>query len=236
MAEKKFSKGKIKITKDGPYLVLGSVPLGKEIIISDQNGVPKNWKSGEKYSVKETYSLCRCGQSSSKPFCDSTHMKNSFDGTETADKRKYNQQAEKTVGPELILTDVQKLCAVGRFCHRGGDAWELTELSHNPESKKMAIEDACDCPSGRLVAWDIKTKMPIEHDFKQSIGLIEDLFRKQSGPLWIKGGIPVLSSDGVSYEVRNRVTLCRCGKSKNKPFCDGTHCVIRFQDGDKFAN
>jgi CDGSH-type Zn-finger protein len=30
--------------------------------------------------------------------------------------------------------------------------------------------------------------------------------------------------------VRNRVTLCRCGASNNKPFCDGTHASIKFQD------
>jgi len=33
----------------------------------------------------------------------------------------------------------------------------------------------------------------------------------------------VIGADGRAYEVRNRVSLCRCGKSKNKPFCDGSH-------------
>ena len=36
--------------------------------------------------------------------------------------------------------------------------------------------------------------------------------------------------DGFAYEVRNRVTLCRCGASKNKPFCDGSHAAIKFRD------
>jgi CDGSH-type Zn-finger protein len=49
----------------------------------------------------------------------------------------------------------------------------------------------------------------------------------------VKGGVPVESADGTVYEVRNRVTLCRCGKSTNKPFCDGTHIDVNFKDGDK---
>jgi CDGSH-type Zn-finger protein len=43
------------------------------------------------------------------------------------------------------------------------------------------------------------------------------------GPLWVKGGIPVEAADGFEYEKRNRVTLCRCGRSGHKPFCDGSH-------------
>ena len=52
-----------------------------------------------------------------------------------------------------------------------------------------------------------------------------------SGPLWVRGGVPVVSADGYEYEVRNRVTLCRCGSSENKPFCDGSHASIGFTDG-----
>ncbi|MFE2733740.1 CDGSH iron-sulfur domain-containing protein [Streptomyces sp. NPDC059349] len=46
----------------------------------------------------------------------------------------------------------------------------------------------------------------------------------------MRGGIPVTAADGTPYEVRNRVTLCRCGASRNKPFCDGTHASIGFKD------
>jgi CDGSH-type Zn-finger protein len=45
----------------------------------------------------------------------------------------------------------------------------------------------------------------------------------------VRGGIAVVSADGEQYEVRNRMTLCRCGASSNKPFCDGTHASIKFQ-------
>lgn len=81
-----------------------------------------------------------------------------------------------------------------------------------------------------MVVWDKKTKKVFEPSFDPSIGIIEDPGIKVSGPIWVKGGIRVESADGSSYEIRNRVTLCRCGQSSNKPFCDGTHASMHFRD------
>ena len=64
----------------------------------------------------------------------------------------------------------------------------------------------------------------------RSIGVTEQPSEKVSGPLWLRGGIPVISADGFAYEVRNRMTLCRCGASANKPFCDGSHFKVGFRD------
>ena len=64
----------------------------------------------------------------------------------------------------------------------------------------------------------------------KTTGLIEDPSLGVSGPLWVRGGIPVTGADGGQYEVRKRVTLCRCGQSKNKPFCDGSHIEAGFKD------
>jgi len=217
---------KITVSKNGPYLVSGSIPLSEEIIICDKNDIPAKWGKEKTFLLQEKYALCRCGKSNNKPFCDGSHIKASFDGTETASKKPYLERAEKTSGPGLDLTDCEDLCAIARFCHRAGDAWTLTEDSADPKAKQTAIEEACDCPGGRLVAWDKKTGQPIEPKFEPSISVVEDSCKKVSGPLWVKGGIPVESSDGTQYEIRNRVTLCRCGASKNKPFCDGSHCSI----------
>ena len=63
----------------------------------------------------------------------------------------------------------------------------------------------------------------IEPKFGKSIGLVEDPAMGVSGPLLVLGEIPVESADGKIYRLRNRITLCRCGKSKNKPFCDSSH-------------
>ncbi|HBI33785.1 MAG TPA: iron-binding protein [Candidatus Moranbacteria bacterium] len=232
--KKEIKKGKIVISKNGPYIVSGKLPLEKETIMPDEEGFSYEWKKGEKYPDQEAYALCRCGKSKNKPYCDGSHVADNFDGTETAGRKKYLEQVDlKIEGPELELTDVQSLCSNGRFCDRKEGTWNLTEKSNDPQKKKMAIEQSCNCPSGRLVTWDKKTKKAYEPEFNESLSVIEDSHAQVSGPIWVKGKVQVKSSDGHIYEKRNRVTLCRCGKSANKPFCDATHIRVGFNDGDE---
>ncbi|MDD5569076.1 MAG: CDGSH iron-sulfur domain-containing protein [Candidatus Pacebacteria bacterium] len=221
---------KIKIEKNGPYRVSGNIPLEKEFVVPDENNNPLSWQKGEKYKTEEEYCLCRCGKSQNKPFCDFTHQKIEFDGTETASKEDYKQQAENISGPGMDLMDASNLCARARFCHRHGGTWDLTAKSDDSKSKKIAIEEACNCPSGRLTAINKKTGEPIEPEFSPSISITEDIPAKASGPLWAKGKIQIEGADGSSYENRNRQTICRCGKSSNKPFCDGSHIENKFDD------
>jgi CDGSH-type Zn-finger protein len=213
---------KVKVTKDGPYVVTGGAPLSEQIMCVDADGQTHGWREGKKYPAQETYALCRCGHSHSAPFCDGTHAKIQFDGTEVAAHTPYLEQAEEVAGPGLRLTDAGAFCASGRFCHRAGGAWQLTEESDDARKRQIAVEEAGDCPSGRLVAWDANGAA-IEPDLEPSIGLVSDIQAGKMGPMWVRGGIPIESADGRLYEVRNRVTLCRCGKSANKPFCDGSH-------------
>ena len=220
---KKNSKMKIKINQDGPYTVYGGVPLTEQILVPDAEGLSVRWHKGKEYPVQEEYDLCRCGLSKTMPFCDLSHAENFFDGTETASREAFESQAEpKTVGPELELTDVVALCALARFCDRAGGVWDNTRISDKSEAKNIAIQEVGDCPAGRLVLRD-KTGKLIEPEFEPSIGLVLDPVVAELGPIWVRGGIPIESSDGYVYEIRNRVTLCRCGKSTNKPFCDGRH-------------
>lgn len=214
---------KITVSKDGPYIVSGEIPMSEQIIIVDEGGVPVEWRTGKKFSPSKKCSLCRCGRTKNKPFCDGMHTKVNFDGTEAAGQRTYLEQAEVIDGPAVYLTDSKDLCASARFCHRAGEIWNLIPKSDDEEARRIAIEEARDCPSGRLVVWDKKTKEAIEPNLEPSIGLIEDPQMGCSGPIWARGGIPVESADGSTYEIRNRVTLCRCGKSSNKPFCDSSH-------------
>jgi len=213
---------KVRVSKDGPYLVSGGIPLTKQIIGIDAAGDSYKWSEGQKCPSKDNYALCRCGRSKNKPFCDGTHNKVNFDGTETASREPYLNQAERIDGPALELTDAVELCASARFCERAGGIWNLTEQSEGSEAKRIAIGEAGNCPSGRLAVWD-KNGKDIEPKFEPSIGVVEDPQKGMRGPIWVRGGIPVESADGSVYEIRNRVTLCRCGKSSNKPFCDGSH-------------
>jgi CDGSH-type Zn-finger protein len=212
----------IKVTRNGPYVVRGGVPLSVQTIVCDANGDPVGWRMGKVHPVGPTYSLCRCGQSEKWPFCDGKHAKIHLDGTETADRASYLDQADMTEGPTLHLTDVPILCANAGFCTRAGGTWDLTERSDDPEARQTAIEQAGNCPSGRLVAWE-KNGQAIEPVLEPSIGVVEHPQTGASGPFWVRGRIPIEAADGTVYEVRNRVTLCGCGRSSNKPFCDGSH-------------
>lgn len=220
----------IKIAKNGPFLVSGDIPLVKLAIKTDKEGYPCEWIEKEKYSLQEEYALCRCGHSKNKPYCDGTHEKIGFEGNETASHELYIKNAKELKGPDLLLTDNYGLCNHAGFCTRAGGIGYLVRQSDDPQMKKTAIKIAGNCNSGRFVVWDKETGTPIEPDFEPSIAVTEEPEKGVSGPLWVRGGITIESEDGTAYEVRNRVTLCRCGKSSNKPFCDGTHIMTDFDD------
>jgi CDGSH-type Zn-finger protein len=230
MSDQKTSEVRVTITDNGPYMVTGGLPLRMETIGTDSADESVKWIEGKPHSTKSTYALCRCGQSLKKPFCDGSHAKVGFDGTETASREPYRQQANLTQGPTLSLSDAEKLCAFARFCDPNGQVWNLVNETDEPGARQNFLRQVGECPSGRLVAWDNATGHAIEPKYELSIGLIEDPSQHCAGPLWLKGGIQIIGSDGFHYEIRNRVTLCRCGASKNKPFCDGTHAAIKFQD------
>ena len=213
---------KITVSRNGPYVVSGGIPIEENIIIRDGEGISYEWRRGRQYQIQDKYELCRCGQSNNKPFCDGTYSSIQFDGTETAGNDPYIKHAKEIDGLDLDLTDAPSLCVHATFCDRAGGIWKLIKQSRDPELKRIAIEEARDCPSGRLVIWD-KEGNEIEPEFEPSIALVEDPQKGVSGPLWIRGCIPIESADDTTYEIRNHVSLCRCGKSANKPFCDGKH-------------
>ena len=225
MKTNESTTGKIEVLKNGPYLVSGDLPLSEQWIVTNKEGESLDYREGKKYPAQPQYALCRCGGSGNKPFCDGTHKKLAFDGTETASREPYLKQADTMEGPTVRLTDAESLCAFARFCDPKGRIWNLVEQTDDPEARKIVEYEAGHCPAGRLVAWDKKSGKAIEPEFAPSLGLIEDTEKQVSGPIWARGGIPVVAADGKTYEVRNRVTLCRCGRSGNKPFCDGSHAA-----------
>jgi CDGSH-type Zn-finger protein len=216
---------RVTVSKDGPYLVQGNVPVVEQHIVTNAEGESIEWREGKRHAHERSFALCRCGGSANKPFCDATHKKNAFDGTETASREPFAAQARSIQGPTVRLDDAESLCAFARFCDPAGQVWNLVERTDRPATRKLVEHESGHCPSGRLVAVDRSSGAAIEPRFESSIGLVEDTAKKVSGPLWVRGGIPLVGADGRAYEVRNRVTLCRCGQSGNKPFCDGSHAA-----------
>jgi CDGSH-type Zn-finger protein len=220
----------ITVQPRGPYLVSGSVPLALTTITPDDAGGSWTWTEGRAIEAGEKYALCRCGLSAKKPFCDGSHVKATFDSAEIASRATHREQATVTDGPALVLEDAEALCALARFCDNRGKIWNLIEKTDSPQTREIVDHEATHCPSGRLVVRDRATGVAVEPTFIKSIGVVEDPAMNCSGPLYVRGGIPIASADGTPYETRNRVALCRCGRSENRPFCDGSH-TSGFRDG-----
>jgi len=208
-------------------LVSGSIPLKEMIITPVDNHY--EYREGRKLPQKESYALCRCGKSKNPPFCDGSHNHFDFDGQETAENNSYQERAEIIEGEEIDLMDDHR-CALARFCHTDlGSTWEMTKESSDPEKKKEAVKSANDCPSGRLTVRD-KNGEEIEAEYEAEIEILQDPEKDVSSAVYVKGDIEIIAADGSSYENQNRRALCRCGKSHNKPFCDGSHIRTKFKE------
>jgi len=220
---------RIKILKNGPYFVSGPVPLTVESIVCDSDGESESWRLDTRLADRGSCGLCRCGQSGNKPLCDGTHAEVGFDGTEVAAHDTYEESAEVVDGPRFSLADKPELCADARFCHRAGAIWHRIYEDSDDAAETVRVEAEL-CPSGRYTTLNRANGEPLEPRLAPSIAFVQDTGAAVSGPIWVRGGIEVVSAEGHPYEVRNRVTLCRCGQSKNKPFCDGSHVAHGFHD------
>ena len=229
-ADKKF---KIKVVEKGPYLVYGRPPLAQQFIEPNELGESWSFREGRSFDTgPEPTALCRCGRSVRQPYCDGSHHDFHWDSRLTADTSGLLDNIEITSGEILSITDNRRYCAFARFCDASRGVWALTEDSDDALSRRLAIRQAQLCPSGRLLAWDNATDRPYELKYEPSLGLLEDVTLGVSGGLWVRGGISIeRERDGRGYEIRNRSVLCRCGRSDNKPYCDGTHSSVRWRDG-----
>ena len=134
---KPIHEPKIVVSKNGPYLVTGGIPLTRQTILSDAAGDSEKWQESETFPAKPSYALCRCGHSASKPFCDGTHKKIGFDGTESASREPYRRQAKAFEGPSYTLTDVEAFCAGADFCQANNTVWKQVAGTQDP-----AVRDA----------------------------------------------------------------------------------------------
>ncbi|HET9073502.1 MAG TPA: CDGSH iron-sulfur domain-containing protein [Solirubrobacteraceae bacterium] len=229
-----MTDAEIRIAPNGPYLVSGGLALSEQALGLDDAG--NTWEfvaTGVEFPVAgDSYALCRCGASANKPFCDGSHARVGFDGTETASRVAFAAAAEQIQGPRLDLADNPPLCAFARICDGHGRIWDTITSADDDATEAIVEHQGSACPSGRLVVTPHGGDEPLEPAYDPSVVLLEDPQENASGPLWVRGGVTVVGADGTAYETRNRVTLCRCGQSANKPFCDGTHAHVGFRAHD----
>ncbi len=228
------SKKQIEICNGGPYMVTGNIPLVIKTQVVSEYGEPLSWKKEGELTTDEAYFLCRCGQSGHKPFCDGTHAKVGFVGTETAPTNSTLERRETYPGCTNITIHIDpSLCTSAGFCtnHMTSLA-EMAPHTDDTQVRALAIAMIEHCPSGALTYELEDGKGEIEVDLPQQIAVTNEMTSQGPirGPLWVTGGIRVIRSDGQAIETRNRVTLCSCGHSANKPFCDGTHRELQLTD------
>lgn len=229
MSEDVASNNPKKITtkRNGPYGVHGNIPLVKKTQIVSEYGEPLTWKKdGNIDCAGEEYYLCRCGGSASMPFCDGTHRTNGFDGTENAQTDGPSDYLFDFQGTDLIVTKDPTLCMISGFCGmRDKEISQFVAESDDTEARSLAIAMVERCPSGALTYKIQKGDVDIEPDLPIQIADTIEITSDGpiSGPLWVTGCVQIERSDGKPFAGRNRVTLCNCGQSANKPLCDGTH-------------
>lgn len=221
----------IKILKGGAYMVSGSIPISEKIVTPEGKGYI--WKDGNELEQKEKYALCRCGRTKKAPFCDGAHSKGiPFGGKEKADMRPYELRSKTIEGKKLDLKDDGR-CAFARFCHTDrGDVWTLVKNSEDPDDLKIAITAANECPAGRFEVYDKEGNL-YEEKTEPAIIVVQDPEKGCSGGYYVTGGIKLISSNGDTYETRDRYVLCRCGISQDMPFCDAGHISRRYKDNKR---
>ena len=224
----------IEIRDDGPYAVHGDVPLVRKKRINSDKGEALSWITTETLPTDEGYVLCRCGKSKTKPYCDGTHDRIEFDGSQAKEFALISETQEILEGDGIRVKVDNSYCVHAKYCfNKSSGIRKLIPESSDAGAKAQIMAMVDRCPSGTFVyelpldgeMVEVETEAP-----KEIAAISQDDCSETAGPLWVSGGIPILKPDGTLLETRNRVTLCRCGQSKNKPFCDGSHASVDFKD------
>ena len=209
----------IQSAPDGPYLITNVAGL------TDYLGVP--------LAATPQAALCRCGASELKPWCDGSHAQIGFHADKADDR--VADRLDRYQGIGITVADNRGTCAHSGFCtDRLPSAFRSDrEPFVAPAGGRVdeIIRAARECPSGALSA-TIDGEDPVGHSDQQRAPAIEV---SRDGPYRVTGGVTLLDGDG-NPEPRNEgasiehYSLCRCGKSQNKPFCSGMHWYADFHD------
>ena len=215
----------IRCLPNGPLLVQGEPPVVRKTAVQSEHGEPLTWNTGDRLETSGNFALCRCGESSNKPFCDGTHASVGFAPDESAATSSYEDRADTLGGTGITVHDDRSICAHAGFCGtRVTNIWKQVPETEDSIVRLAVINEVEKCPSGAITYRFDGHETDTEPDYAVQVGIVDD------GPIWVAGSIPVTKSDGESLEIRARVTLCRCGQSSNKPLCDGSHYDAGFKD------
>ncbi len=179
---------------------------------------------GNRIDTKPVMALCRCGGSANKPFCDGTHQKNGFSDAKLADR--VPDQRDSYQAGNVTIHDNRSICAHAGHCTSGlgsvfkykSDPW----IDPNGGTAESIVEAVRACPSGAL-SCSIDGAAAVDPYREPSITVTTD------GPYAVVGSAQLLEQSWAQGASMEHYTLCRCGGSKNKPFCDGTHWSIGFK-------
>jgi CDGSH-type Zn-finger protein len=202
----------IRCKPNGPYLVEQ---------LDDLRGT-----RGDGLETKPVMALCRCGGSASKPFCDGTHRTNGFSDARLTDGSADKLESYRARG--ITIHDNRSICAHAGRCTEGLPAVFKYKSEPWIEPDAAAVAQILDivrkCPSGALSCTVDGADVDARDPGRPSITVSKD------GPYEVSGGAQLLEATWAQGASTDRYTLCRCGGSKNKPFCDGTHWSIGFKD------
>lgn len=208
---------KIACLPNGPYYLLNE--LTPKTIPNIQNS------RGEPCSTITGVALCRCGGSNNKAFCDGTHGKIGF-----SDKKLTDGILDKRVnyvGNGITIHDNRGICAHAGHCTDNlASVFKLKEepwIDPDGAAAEKIIDTIKQCPSGALSF----TVDKVEHRNQDREPMVTV---RKDGPYAITGGIELVDQPQGKAASTEHYALCRCGGSKNKPFCDGTHWHIGFKD------
>ena len=182
--------------------------------------------SNEILETKETFTLCRCGASANKPFCDGSHRKTGFSDQNTAERTKDIQ--DTYAGKEISIQDNRFLCSHAGICtDRLQSVFKLGEepwIDPDGDSAEAIAALVRQCPSGAL-SFTSQASPPNPEAPEAGITV------SKNGPYLVVGDISLEGAEWSKDADRRRFALCRCGASANKPFCDGSHFEAGFDDG-----